>query len=421
MHARTRNVTVMVACLALLVPAVVAPTPAAANVGQIERELENVQRDLTSILAQLDEIAAEIEQIDARLSQATSELRRIRGELAVAEDGIALAEAEEADALERLAIAEVRLGKVEALIAETRDRLQARLVQTFKYGRTSAADIVMRGTVGALNFHELALTLNAVGRMTDDDRGLVQSMEDLAAEQRDLIEEATAARVAAVVARDAAVRQRDRIAALEAEQRTVVGAINADRARRQAVFDELEADKEALAALAAVLAEEIRRLQLSDLNVILPIGGVFVGVPGWAGRLPAHGQPYSALIASAAATQGVDGRLLAALTWSESSFRPSAVSRAGAAGLTQLMPATARGLGLRVDSSIDERFDPETNLNAGARYLRQQIVRFGSVELGLAAYNAGPGNVVRYGGIPPFAETQFYVYIVLTRFNQIAG
>jgi len=421
MQARTRNVTVMVTCLALLVPAVVAPAPAAADVGQIERELENVQRDLTSILAQLDEIAAEIERIDARLSQATSELRRIRGELAVAEDGIAIAEAEEADALERLAIAEVRLEEVEALIAETRDRLQARLVQTFKYGRASAADIVMRGTVGALNFHELALTLNAVGRMTDDDRGLVQSMEDLAAEQRDLIEEATTSRVAAVVARDAAVRQRDRIAALEAEQRSVVGAIDADRARRQAVFDDLEADKEALAALAAVLAEEIRRLQLSDLNVILPIGGVFVGVPSWAGRLTAHGQPYSALIASAAATQGVDGRLLAALTWSESSFRPSAVSRAGAAGLTQLMPATARGLGLRVDSSVDERFDPETNLNAGARYLRQQIVRFGSVELGLAAYNAGPGNVVRYGGIPPFAETQFYVYIVLTRFNQIAG
>jgi soluble lytic murein transglycosylase-like protein len=421
MRHRSRYVTTLVACVALLVPAVVASAPASADLGQVERELENVQRDLTSIVAQLDEIAAEIEQIDARLNQATSELRRIRGELALAEDGIATAEADEADALERLGIAEERLVEVEALITETRDRLQARLVQTFKYGRTSAVDIVMRGTVGALNLHELALTLNAVGRMTDDDRGLVAAMEDLAAEQRDLIEEATAARVAAVAARDAAVRQRDRVAVLEAEQRSVVGAINADRARRQAVFDELEADKEALAALAAVLAEEIRRLQASNLNVILPVGGEFVGVPGWAGRLPSHGQPYSALIASAAATQGVDGRLLAALTWSESSFRPSAVSRAGAAGLTQLMPATARGLGLRVDSSVDQRFDPETNLNAGARYLRQQIVRFGSVELGLAAYNAGPGNVVRYGGIPPFAETQFYVYIVLTRFNQIAG
>ena len=421
MRPRTRSVTATVASLVLLVPAVVAPTPAAADLEETEQELENVQRDLTSIVAQLDEIAAEIGQIDARLNQATSELRRIRGELASAEDGIATADADEVEALERLAVADARLGEVETLITETRSRLQARLVQTFKYGRTSAADIIMRGTVGALNLHELALTLNAVGRITDDDRGLVQEMEDLAAEQRDLIEEATAARVAAVAARDAAVRQRDRVAVLEAEQRSVVGAIDADRARRQAVFDDLEADKDALAALAAVLAEEIRQLQTSDLNMILPVGGAFVGVPGWSGRLPAHGQPYSALIASAAATQGVDGRLLAALAWSESSFRPNAVSRAGAAGLTQLMPATARGLGLRVDSTVDQRFDPELNLNAGARYLRQQIVRFGSVELGLAAYNAGPGNVVRYGGIPPFAETQFYVYIVLTRFNQVAG
>jgi soluble lytic murein transglycosylase-like protein len=421
MRTRTRLVVASVTSLALLGVATLPPAPAVADLGRTQQELDQVSRDLQAIVAQLDAIADEIEAIDRRLGSANAELRRIRADLAQAESGIEAAQAAEAEALERIAAAEARLAEVQALLQQTRDRLQGRLVQTFKYGRTTSVDIVMRGTVGALDLHEMALTLNTVGRITDDDRGLVDAMEELAREQESLIAEATAARVAAVEARDAAVRQRDRIAELEAEQRQVVASINADRARRQAVFDDLEADKGKLAALAAALAEEIRRLQIANLSVIMPVGGVFVGVPDWASRLPASGQPYSALVASAAATQGVDGRLLAALVWSESAFRPNAVSRAGAAGLSQLMPATARGLGLRVDSSVDQRFDPELNLNAGARYLRAQIVRFGSVELGLAAYNAGPGNVIRYGGIPPFAETQFYVYIVMRRYAQIVG
>ena len=421
MSPSARLTVALTVAASLVLLAVAPPAPAVADIGRTQEELDAVSRDLEEIVRQLDAIADEIDGIDRRLGNANAELRRIRDDLAAAESGIDAAQTAEAEALARIAQAEGRLAEVQADLEMTRDRLQGRLVQTFKYGRTTSVDIVMRGTVGALDLHELALTLNTVSRITDDDRGLVADMELLATEQIELIDEQTAARVAAVEARDAATRQRDRIAELESEQRQVVAAIDADRARRQAVFDELEADKEQLAALAAALAEEIRRLQLANLSVIMPVGGVFVGVPEWAGRLPSRGQPYSALVASAAATQGVDGRLLAALVWSESSFRPSAVSRAGAAGLSQLMPGTARGLGLRVDGAVDQRFDPEMNLNAGARYLRQQIVRFGSVELGLAAYNAGPGNVNRYGGIPPFAETQFYVYIVMRRYAQIVG
>ncbi|MEL7343572.1 MAG: lytic transglycosylase domain-containing protein [Pseudomonadota bacterium] len=96
------------------------------------------------------------------------------------------------------------------------------------------------------------------------------------------------------------------------------------------------------------------------------------------------------------------------LVTQESGWNPRAVSPKGAIGLAQLMPATARALG------VDPR-DPEQNLEGGARYLRQQFDAFGSWRLALAAYNAGPGAVQKHNGIPPFKETQNYVIAILGR------
>jgi soluble lytic murein transglycosylase-like protein len=104
--------------------------------------------------------------------------------------------------------------------------------------------------------------------------------------------------------------------------------------------------------------------------------------------------------------------LLDALVWTESRYNPLAVSHAGAAGLGQLMPATARELG------VTNRFDPVSNIDGAARYLRQMLDRFGVVHLALAAYNAGPGAVTRAGGIPRNGETPAYVRNVLRRWKQ---
>lgn len=100
---------------------------------------------------------------------------------------------------------------------------------------------------------------------------------------------------------------------------------------------------------------------------------------------------------------GLDEGLLRAVIQTESGFNPSAVSRAGAKGLMQLMDGTAKALG------VSDSLDPAQNVEGGAKYLRQLIDRFGDVKLALAAYNAGPGRVAQYGGIPPFAETQRFV------------
>jgi soluble lytic murein transglycosylase-like protein len=119
--------------------------------------------------------------------------------------------------------------------------------------------------------------------------------------------------------------------------------------------------------------------------------------------LPA-GTPYGAEITAAARRHGLDPALLAGLVKQESGFNANAVSPAGARGLTQLMPATAAGLG------VTDATNPAQALEGGAKYLKAQLDRFGGdVAKALAAYNAGPGAVQRFGGVPPYAETQAYV------------
>ena len=134
----------------------------------------------------------------------------------------------------------------------------------------------------------------------------------------------------------------------------------------------------------------------------------------WADVLPAAGQAWAGAIENAASRAGIDPRLLAAMVWQESGFQPDAVSRSGAIGLAQLMPATADGL------DVDPT-DPLQNLDGGARYLAWTIEEFGSIELGLAAYNAGPGTVRNAGGIPDIPETQAYVPRVIDYYKQLGG
>jgi soluble lytic murein transglycosylase-like protein len=124
-----------------------------------------------------------------------------------------------------------------------------------------------------------------------------------------------------------------------------------------------------------------------------------------AGGSALAGVPYADLFTRAGSRYGIDPSILAAMASQESGFNAGAVSAAGAQGLMQFMPTTAQGLGVNP-------LDPASAVDGAARYLSSLKQQFGSTDLALAAYNAGPGNVTRYGGIPPFAETQSYVSAV---------
>lgn len=124
---------------------------------------------------------------------------------------------------------------------------------------------------------------------------------------------------------------------------------------------------------------------------------------------------YKTEINAAAKKYGVDPLLVAAIIYAESNFNPNAGSSAGAKGLMQLMPGTFKAYG-----SGDIK-NPKDNVLAGTRYISIQLKAFGKTDLALAAYNAGPGNVKKYNGIPPFKETQAYVKKVMAKWKEYGG
>lgn len=129
------------------------------------------------------------------------------------------------------------------------------------------------------------------------------------------------------------------------------------------------------------------------------------------GNTVANGN-YSSIIKQAAQKYDLPEKLISSVIRQESNFNANVVSGAGAQGLMQLMPGTAKFLG------VTNSFDPLQNIMGGAKYIRQMLNQFdGNIEHALAAYNAGPGNVKKHGGIPPFKETQQYVTKVLGYLN----
>lgn len=169
----------------------------------------------------------------------------------------------------------------------------------------------------------------------------------------------------------------------------------------------------AFAALAMAPAGAVHAqvLEIDADGAVQQIGG------GWTSPAlpaPTRSTAWRAEFEAAAAANDLDPDFLTAVARTESALNPRALSPAGAIGLMQLMPATARSLGV-------DPWDPKQNIMGGARHLRALLDRFdGRIDLALAAYNAGSGAVTRYGGVPPYAETRTYVGRNLDRLATLA-
>ncbi len=159
-----------------------------------------------------------------------------------------------------------------------------------------------------------------------------------------------------------------------------------------------------------VPATRIDRVVADEVGTNLPEPDASSCSPAWADEPLPTGLPFRAEITAAARSANLHPWLLAALVQQESAFDPRAASRAGARGLTQLMPAAA------ADHGVDNVWDPVENLRGGAAHLRALLDRFGSLTLALAAYNAGAATVDRAAGVPPYRETREFVRRITARF-----
>lgn len=400
----------------LVLPGAHAPGAGADELDAVRGQLEVASRDLAEVEREVARAALAVDAADVALREASTALAAVEDELADASAAAEAATERERAAAAELAAATTDLDGLVAAHREGRLALADRAVTAYKRGGDPTTDLAFVGVVRADDWHQVAVTRGVLERLVSEQREAVDADAAATRATATAHAEVSAARRTEVAATREADAERARVAALVEARTAALAEVAAEQVARAAVLEQLAGDAAARAVLVRDLERRAAALERTAAAVLVPVAFLPPDgpPPAWADGLPAAGRGWAAAVDAAAQRHGIDGRLLAALVWTESAFRPGAVSHAGAVGLAQLMPGTARGLGV-------DPWQPLANLDGGARYLRAQLDAFGRVDLALAAYNAGPGRVRSAGGVPNIVETQLYVVRVLERHERLVG
>lgn len=376
-------------------------------------DLETAQSGLSAAQERLEAAQQDLDRIDERIAAAALELRATEAALAFVRGDRNDAVAAQLEAAEALADTTAALQSAEEETATSTSLLTTQVRTTWARGPVAAAAVQLRVFLGAADVHDALTAQRGLDRLLTDAGRRRRAADDA---QRVAIAARTAPTEVIDDARRAVFNAHSdltQLARLEQAQQVALASLAREQDARREVLARLAVDRDALAVLVDRLRFAVLGVSIEGAltpPVVLPLDGP---APAWSAGLPPRGQAWSPIVNAMAARNGLDGALLAALVWSESGFNPAVVSHAGAIGMSQLMPGTAAGLGV-------DPWDPAANLDGGARYLVAQLRRFQRVDLGLAAYNAGPGRVERAGNeVPQIVETQLYVVRVLERWKAL--
>ncbi len=406
---RTVALTILIALSALSALAAAVPARAQPDDGQ----LQAARSRLEQLDARLDDALAAVDAADARVSAAQTKLTAVRHDLVEAKQVVAARKAEEAAARQNADAATRKAERIADVLARVQTQLEDRVADAYIHGSTDTSRLLLRGITQAEGTHNVAVAVKTVENILGKDTDLVAKAQELATAADRARREAEAAHARAAAATDEAQQHQAEVDALVQQRQQILDQIEAARAEAASVARDIAADKAAQERLVGRLQQALSGLG-SVLRTPEPDAPLDGAAPAWSALLPEGGARWAPALVGAARRAGMEPRLLAALVWTESRFESTAVSPVGAIGLTQLMPGTARQLGV-------DPHDPVQNLLGGARYVRAQIADFGDARLGLAAYNAGPGRVEAAGGVPEIVETQLYVLRIVQRFRRLSG
>ena len=347
-------------------PPVAGSAPSVEALQRLRDQLAGANGDVGALDAAIATATGELDQIETRLHVAAADLADTQAQLAEAEQARAEASEAAAAATEQLLAAPEALDAARSSSARQQDAMSSRIRSMWKYGGGDPGTLLLEGLAHSENLHDATTTLRTVEGIVRTDHALADDAADAIRAEARVRADVAQAQHAARQAETRAAAETRRVAQLVDRQTALVTSVEAERSAKAGVLQALSADRAATARPAEQLRSQVAALSGALAAALLQASpdARFDGpMPDSAAGLPAHGRALAPAIAGAAATAGVDARLLAALVWSESNFHPGAVSRVGALGLAQLMPGTAAGLGV-------DPLDPVQNLVGGARYLR---------------------------------------------------